>query len=226
MSTYPASLPTRNYDQLVETYDLLATCWSGSAIRAARMWCASQIAPDERVLIVGPGTGEDAARMAKIGADLLLVDYSIQMLGKSIGRCRDCTNKTPDKIHGDFRTQKNLPNQDTVVAPFFLNVFSRDEALEVLRQMRSLIDANGRILISDFSPPPKKKLERFAMELWHGIPMAFFHIYTGNAWHRVHDIPKLAEKAELTIATRKKFSLTKWGPHWTEALELRKRSSS
>ena len=225
MSSYPTSPPTRNYDQLVRVYDLLARCWSGGAILTARLWCAERVSAGERVLVVGPGTGIDAASMAKRGANLLLIDHSLRMLQKSANRCPSHTSETPQQIHGDFRTQKDLEIQDSVVVPFFLNVFSSEEALQVMHQLRTLIDQHGRILISDFSPPPKNWISRLAMEVWHAIPMSFFYLFTGNAWHRVHDIPQLAAQSGLEIIARKRFSLLKWGPCWIEALELRQSSS-
>ncbi|MEE2883222.1 MAG: methyltransferase domain-containing protein [Planctomycetota bacterium] len=222
MVTYPAAPPTRNYDSLVGIYDLLATCWSGAAMENARMWCAERISADEQVVVVGPGTGVDAAYMTSSGAHLLLIDLSRKMLEASVGRCRSGGNSTPQQIHGDFRLQKMLEPQDTAVAPFFLNIFSAAEALQVLKHLRDSIHPNGRILISDFSAPPKNPIARLLMEIWHGIPMACFYLWTGNAWHGVHDISSLASQAGLEITRHKRFRILKWGPRWIEALELRK----
>jgi len=221
----PASPPTRNYDSLVNIYDLLARCWSGGAILAARMWCAERISAGECVMVVGPGTGADAACMAQTGAQLLLIDHSSRMLETTARRCRSEGNTTPQQIRGDFRIQKDLELQNSVVAPFFLNIFCWEEALQVMHQLRDSIGPEGRILISDFSAPPRNFIARLAMEIWHGIPMAFFYLWTGNAWHGVHDIPKMAEQSGLEITARKKFAILKWGPHWIEALELRQSSS-
>lgn len=222
MISYQTSPPTRNYDQLVGIYDMLARFWSGNAILAARMWCAERISPGEHVLVVGPGTGTDVACMAKSGANLLLIDQSLRMLERSVEQCKVQTSNTPQLIHGDFRIQTGLETSDSVVAPFFLNIFSAQEALDVLQQVTDLIGPEGRILISDFSPPPTSLLNHIAMEIWHAIPMSFFHLFTGNAWHRVHDIPELATRSGLEITARKQFSIMKWGPRWIEAIELRK----
>ena len=222
MFTYPSSPPTRNYDSLVGIYDLLATCWSGGAIEMARMWCAERVSAGERVMVVGPGTGADAACMTHRGAHLLLIDHSRKMLEVSVGRCRSEGKTVPQQIHGDFRIQTALEPQDSVVAPFFLNVFSATEALQVMKQLHDSIHPGGRILISDFSVPPRNLFSRLLMEIWHGIPMAFFVLWTGNAFHGVHDIHSMASKTGLEVTDRKRFRILKWGPCWIEALELRK----
>ncbi|MGE4619611.1 MAG: methyltransferase domain-containing protein [Planctomycetota bacterium] len=220
-STAPGP-PTRNYDSLAGVYDLLAHCWSGLAIRTAKLRCAELVEFNEKVILVGPGTGIDAVSMMNRGAQLLLIEHSKGMLETALNNCRNNKNVVPKFILGDFRTQTDLQPCDTLVASFFLNVFSSEEAVLVLKKMKKTIKPQGRILISDFAPPPKNFINRITMEIWHGIPMAFFYFWTGNAWHRIHDLESIAEKAGLRIKSHTKFRIFKWGPRWIQSLELLK----
>lgn len=218
MESYPAVTATRNYDRLVGLYDLLASLWSGGAIRAARLWCARQTRSRSRVLVVGPGTGEDAAICCARGAQVQLVDVSEKMLEAAVLRCKSSGGTEPVAIHDDFREVQFSQPLDDILSPFFLNIFSAQELPQLLGQMRDSISSGGRILISDFSPPLRFIATSTLMELWHGIPMAFFFLFTGNAWHRVHDLPHALEEAGLTIIQRKRFRIFGIGPRWIEAL--------
>lgn len=225
MESYPAATATRNYDRLVVFYDLLASLWSGGAIRTARLWCARQTRSSSRVLVVGPGTGEDAAICCAREAEVQLIDVSQKMLEAAVLRCKSTGGTEPVAIHDDFREVHLSQPLDDILSPFFLNIFSARELPQILSHMRDSISSGGRILISDFSPPLRFIATRTLMELWHGIPMAFFFLYTGNAWHGVHDLPHALEKAGLTIVQRKKFRIFGIGPRWIESLIVEIRSN-
>ena len=224
MESYPASAVTRNYDRLVGLYDLLASFWSGGAIRAARLWCARQARSKARVLVVGPGTGEDAAICCATGAEVHLIDESEKMLEQSVLRCKSSGGTEPVAIHDDFRNVQFHQPMDDILLPFLLNVFCSAELPQILDHLRKSIATDGRIIISDFSPPGHFLATRIWMELWHGIPMAFFFMFTGNAWHGIHDLPRALEEAGLTIVQRKKFRIFGFGPHWIESLIVEIRS--
>ncbi|MDE0959598.1 MAG: methyltransferase domain-containing protein [Planctomycetota bacterium] len=224
MEIYPATAAARNYDRLVVLYDRLASLWSGGAIRSARLWCARQTPSKRTVLVIGPGTGEDAALCCARGAEVQLIDVSKKMLAETVLRCKSSGGAEPVAIHDDFRTVQFSPPPSDILLPFVLNIFCSDELPQILRQVRESIAADGRILISDFSPPAKFFATRLLMELWHGIPMAFFYLLTGNAWHGVHDLPGALEEAGLTIVQRKKFRIFGIGPRWIEALIVEIRS--
>ncbi len=223
MDTYPASPAVRNYDLLAPIYDLLAAIWTGGAIRASRLWCARRVHASKRVLILGPGTGEDVAAICAIGRDTTIIDGSRKMLDATIARCRKNTSPQPISIHGDFRLQQDLPRQDVIVAPYILNVFSADEVKQIILHLLETLEPGGRILISDFAPPPEQFLPRIIMELWHGIPMLIFHLLGANARHGVHRLPELLQDADLEVVHRQKFRLFRFGPRWIEALELTRR---
>jgi len=223
MDTYPAAPAVRNYDLLAPIYDLLAAIWTGGAIRASRLWCAQRVQPCKRVLILGPGTGEDVAAICAEGLDTTIIDVSRKMLDATLARCRKKASPQPISIHGDFRLQQDLPGQDVILAPYILNVFSTDEVKQIIEHLLETLEPGGRILVSDFSPPPEGFLSRFIMEVWHGIPMLIFHLLGGNAWHGVHRLPELLEDADLEITHRQKFRIFSFGPRWIEALELTRR---
>jgi len=224
METYSASAVTRNYDRLVGVYDLLASLWSGGAIRAARMWCARQTRSRTRVLVVGAGTGDDAALCCANGAEVHLVDASQKMLAESVLRCKSAGGTDPVAIHDDFRIVQFTQPMDDILVPFFLNIFCSAELPQILRHLKECIATDGRILISDFSPPARFFATKIVMELWHGIPMAFFFLFTGNAWHGVHDLPHALEEAGLTIVQRMKFRIFGIGPRWVESFIVEIRS--
>jgi len=223
METCSISPPSRNYDLLANCYDLLAAIWSGGAIRAARLWCAGLLDPEEDVLVVGPGTGEDVADISFRGAHVVIMDLSNKMLEATLARCRRKGGLAPEVIQGDFRTEHSIKNQDAVLAPFVLNVFSSDELPQIIAQLQDFTSDGGRILISDFAPPANFLPSRLLMELWHGIPMAIFHLFTGSAWHLIHNIPAAVEQAGMIIVERKRFRIFGIGPTWIEAIVVKMR---
>ncbi len=226
MDTCPTTPPSRNYDLLANCYDLLAAIWSGGAIRAARLWCAGHLASEEDVLVVGAGTGEDVAVLSSQGAHVVIIDLSKQMLEATLARCRQKGGLAPAVIQGDFRNEHSIRAQDAVVAPFVLNVFSSDELPHIIAQLQDFTRDGGRILISDFAPPANFLPSRWLMELWHGIPMAIFHLFTGSAWHRIHNIPEAVEMAGMVIVERKRFRIFGIGPTWIEAIIVKMRDTA
>ncbi|MEE2857865.1 MAG: methyltransferase domain-containing protein [Planctomycetota bacterium] len=225
METCSTSPPSRNYDLLANCYDLLAATWSGGAIRTARLWCAGQLDPEQDVLVVGPGTGEDVAVISSQGVHIVIIDLSIKMLEATLARCRLKGGIAPEVIHGDFRTQPSIRNKDAVLAPFVLNVFPSDELPHIIEQLQEYTRDGARILISDFAPPAQFLPMRLLMELWHGIPMAIFHLFTGSAWHPIHDIPAAVEQAGMVIVERKRFRVLGIGPRWIEAIVIQMRDT-
>ena len=225
METCSTSPPSRNYDLLANWYDLLAAIWSGGAIRAARLWCAGHLDPEEDVLVVGPGTGEDVADLSRRGTHVVIIDLSNKMLEATLARCRRKGGLAPEVIQGDFRTEHSIKNQDAVLAPFVLNVFSSDELPQIIAQLQEFTSDGGRILISDFAPPANFLPSRLLMELWHGIPMAIFHLFTGSSWHLIHNIPAAVEQAGMVIVERKRFRVFGIGPTWIEAIVVKMRDT-
>lgn len=140
----------RRYDSGMQILTL------GNEARAKRD-IASGIAPGERVLDLGVGTGTLAAFCAERGAEVLGIDTSpamIRLAGEKAKRLG---------MEGRVRLEQmgvaemdGLPHDsfDTVVATFLFSELSRNEQLYALGEAHRVLKPTGKIMILDEAIPP------------------------------------------------------------------------
>jgi len=116
---------------------------------------AAQIVRGSHVLDVGTGTGTAAASAARLGADVIGVDFSDAMIGEARGRWPDI----------DFRSApvEALPfsdaSFDAVVANAVLHHLG--DPVLALREASRVLTPNGRIVCTVWAQP--EKLEAFGL---------------------------------------------------------------
>lgn len=186
-----------SYHLLSEIYDPLAAIWSLGHISKSRNEAIKRILNFPDVLVIGPGTCTGFHDFEKGRCSLTLIDSSPEMLAKNENAWSEEFKNKLTTHTCDIRSFKPRKLYDCIWLPYFLNVFSREEVVSLLSTFKSWLKKDGEIHISDFMAPDPRRIHRLLQEVWHGLPMAFFHVVTGNAWHSIHDLPKLASAAGL-----------------------------
>lgn len=187
------STPTtvHDYHLLSPAYDMLAKAWSLGAIPQSNTIAINKIAEASNILVLGPGTCQGFGKFEFAPCHLTLIDSSAAMLKIGFSELAKIPQQRLHVVTDDFRSFTPTTKYQKIWLPYFLNVFSTQEVIEILGALKSWLQDGGEIVISDFMEPDPRFLHRFLQELWHGIPMSFFHLVTGNSWHGVHDLPKL-----------------------------------
>ena len=111
--------------------------------------------PPTRVLDLGAGTGNLAARFAALGAEVWGLDFSSQMLIKAKENVPNATFFQADLL-GDWPT---LPQFDRIVSSYVLHEFDMDAKLSILTRCAQHLKRGGRVVVADIAFPTTDILE-------------------------------------------------------------------
>jgi len=193
------STRVHDYHLLSGAYDTLAWLWSLGAIDQSRSTALNKISNKSRVLIPGAGTCQGFGALSSASCHLTLVDSSPAMLSMGSAELCGIPKHRLEIYLEDIRSFQPSSRFSSIWLPYFLNVFSANEVVDLLGKLKPWLQEDGEIYISDFLKPDSRFLYRVLQEMWHGLPMAFFYVVTGNAWHKVHDLPRLSNLAGYRV---------------------------
>ena len=120
--------------------------------------------PLVRVLDVGTGTGNLAARFAASGAEIWGLDFSSQMLIKAKENVPNATFLQTDLL-GDWPP---LPQFDRIVSSYVLHEFDLSAKLSLLTRCAQHLKRGGEIVVADIAFPNIDILEA-ARERWRDV---------------------------------------------------------
>ena len=106
------------------------------------------VRPSSRVLILGGGTGA-CLESLPAGCEVDFVDRSSKMIAKARRRRSDADVSF---ISADFLSWQVDHTYDFVLAPFFLDAFAKSRLKEVANKIRTLMQGNGSLIVTDFRP--------------------------------------------------------------------------
>lgn len=206
---------------MAHVYDLLAWLYSGGQIGALKRQQTRLLESGARVLYAGAGTGGELGSALARGCRPHALDSSKAMLAQArrglgaqaehvVFCCEDVFAHRPDQPY------------DTVVANFFLNVFSEARLPRVLVRLNELLRPGGELLVGDFAPPVAGRLERALQSLYYLPPLYLFRLLTRNPYHPLYDYRPIAETCGFRFRgqqTRRIFGL---GPAWLSTLRFEK----
>lgn len=200
-----------SYDSVSNFYEKLANVYSFGSIRASKDSQLEDMHPGDKVLYVGVGSGEDAIKAAKLGADVTCIDLSPKML--SIAKQRFEKESLVGKfICNDITKYENEGYYDIVTANYFLNNFSKDAMLNVLQHLTTLLKPNGKLMIADFVAPSNNIIVRAFQKLNFYIAVTFFWLARVAPFHKMQDYRKYFSEIGLKLDKVTYMRFMKIGP--------------
>lgn len=142
---------SNNFNSVAFIYDFMAQLVFGKAILKAQSGLLHTIPDSSSVLILGGGTGFILEELDKLSLPL-----SVTYVEPSSAMIRRAKARSPfNCIEVDFIQDRHeavlgADRFDVVITNFFLDVFTREQLPEVVRQVSSLTADNGMWLLTDF----------------------------------------------------------------------------
>ncbi|NRB38601.1 MAG: class I SAM-dependent methyltransferase [Pseudomonadales bacterium] len=207
-----------NYDLAAYFYDSLSHLYSGFQILACKAYQINHIKAGDTVLYAGAGGGDDAILAAKKGAEVTVVELSINMLNKSKKKIEKAG--VADKItliHGDV-FQHTDRQYDVVAANFFLNVFDTQTMPVMAKHLSGLLRDGGLFMIADFGPRRGNALMRLLQQGYYGAALLTFALIAKNPLHQIYDYQTQFEALCLQTKNVEDFGLFGKGPRWYRVL--------
>lgn len=229
---------TPSYDRVARAYDWLAAFYSGGAIGRSKQVHLAWLEGGERVLYAGAGTASECVEARARGAHVTVCDMSEKMLQlarhrfegferSAESRPRERRNRemgTVEFLAGDVRS---VPGPfDIIVAPYFLNVFSRSEVTGAIAALAARLTSGGRLIVVDFRGPSAARLFWFIQRLYYFLPQILFLLLTKNPWHELYDYEKLAREAAPFLTLKRQIGTRAFGLPLFETLYFEKEPSS
>ncbi|WP_181304384.1 class I SAM-dependent methyltransferase [Rufibacter sp. XAAS-G3-1] len=170
----PPSVP--DFNLIAPVYDALAQLVYGKAQKEAQAHFLSLIPTGARVLVLGGGSGWVLPELLRKSAPayVLYLEPSTNMLQKARNRFA----QTSAQAEVEFRlgTEASLLPQETfhvVLTPFVLDLFTPEEALDMMQRLSLALLPNGLWLHTDFhtssAPPFWQKLLLWGMYRFFGL---------------------------------------------------------
>ncbi len=201
----------KNYDRATWFYDLCSAIFSGGKIRASKKFAVSHLAPGERVLFLGVGTGEEAVMAARRGAIVTCIDLSVKML-EVLRRRLQAEGLEAELVCAnafEYRTDRPF---DAVAANYFLNIFYRADMERMLAHAASLIKPGGQLLIADVSPAQGSWPARWFNIAYLKLAMVTFWLLGLVPLHRNYDYLEAFPQAALTVERIRTYRFLRYGP--------------
>jgi len=139
------------FDKVAAGYDRTNAILSGGN---AALWRAATVkalepVPGEKILDIAAGTGTSAKAIAKSGADVVALDFSAGMVAQGRKRHPDLTF-----VEGDAEALPFPPSSfDAVTISFGLRNVNNPQL--ALGEMYRVLKPGGRVVICEFSHPPR-----------------------------------------------------------------------
>ncbi len=135
-----------NFDHLAFAYDLLAKIVFGDEILKSQTVSLNRISADNRVLVVGGGTGKILEHIP-ICESVEYLEKSSEMMRKAQKRISQVETRF---IQADFLEYKLFGSYDVIICPFFLDCFEIGILEVVIEKLKLLLTPKGLLIVSDF----------------------------------------------------------------------------
>lgn len=202
---------SRSYEWISSQYDwTIALCTGGQNLRT-RLAQLDDLAPGDRVLYVGVGSGEDALEAARRGIRVTCLDLSSSMIEKARQRFQRA-GLTADFVCADL--MRYAPEQpfDAVACNFFLNIFSRPVMKEALTRAASLVRPGGKLLIADFAPAQGNPFLYAAHRIYYRVANVAYWMMGLCALHSIYIYADEYPRLGLTLKKTDRFRVFGRGP--------------
>lgn len=139
----------KGFDRLAPIYNSLGGIVFGKTLKRAQEYFLSSISADDRVLILGGGSGGLLKSLLKQQPNVV-IDY-IDISEKMIQLARKKT-KNPSNVNFIIGTEQNIPDRiyQIVITNFYLDLFSNNTLQLVVLKIKTHLQPNAQWLVTDF----------------------------------------------------------------------------
>lgn len=201
----------RNYDRAAWFYEKSSKFYSTNQIRASKRFQLKHIQPDQSVLYLGAGAGEDAIMAARAGANVTCIDISQGMLDQ-VQKKLDRESLSAELICVNAYDHDRIGRYDVVCANYFLNVFRRDDMARMLNHTATFVRDGGKFLIADVALPHGNTVAKAFNLTYLKMAMGTFWMMGLVPWHENYDYPSFFDGAGLKHKHTELFRFAKKGP--------------
>lgn len=208
----PQNAPTvHNYDRVASFYETSARAFSLGQIGATKRYSVSQMKPEDKVIFLGVGTGEDAILAVERGCDVTCVDISQKMLDRLSEKLRKrqlsatilCQNVLDHNRFGTY---------DVCAANFFFNMFPLEVMRRMLEHASKLLRPGGKLLIADVAGAQGNLLSRLANTVYLKSAMLAYWAMGLVTLHRTYEYADYFSEVGLRAEQTRHFKLFPLGP--------------
>ena len=195
-----------DYGRIAWCYDELAALYSLGRIERSKRAFLSRVEAGDRVILAGVGRGGDALAAARIGARVTAVDVSERMLAR-LGQAATREGLEIDCVRADAASFESPRQWDHVVAHYFLNCFSAEDALRWIALLAGWVRPGGLLHLADFAPIEGGRGARFLGALYYRIVNVSGWILGLCALHPVPDLVRITTGVGFEVEAVTRFPL-------------------
>lgn len=190
------------FDRIAGVYDLLGKVVFGNDLINAQSYYLDEIKEDNKVLIIGGGSGIILEKIAEldIKLNICFVEASVQMLNKA--KSKQLTPSIQMSwIHGD---EDAIPDEkfDVVFTAFFLDLFPPARLSSIMQKLNDKLVPGGKWLFTDFNVNERSGLiQRTLIRIMY----VFFRAVTVIKGKRLPDFEKFFSMMKLIVIKEKYF---------------------
>lgn len=183
-----------NFNLIASVYDSLAKLVFGKSLLDSQTYFLPKIKESDSVLILGGGTGKLLKHLPQC-KQVHFVELSSRMLARA--KNRDCKTSV-DFIQADFLNQDFSLIYDVIICPFFLDCFDEKNMWKSLIKIKSLLNPEAILLVSDFQ---KTRRNGFLLKFMH----LFFRISVSLQSRKLNNIHQEVLLVGLNVQEEKFF---------------------
>jgi tRNA (cmo5U34)-methyltransferase len=185
-----------NFDTVAWCYDFLSSIVFGNKIKQSQLILLDQVKNDDRVLIIGGGTGWIINELLKLKR-VKTIDYieaSKSMLEKAKSIRPIYTDVIINFIHGDENSSKDDEQYDAIIACYFFDQFQLIRLEFIISKLVRALKPNGKLLVADFNLSPSSPVKHKAVVK---IMYLFFYLTCRLEAKRLINFREVLEKFNL-----------------------------
>lgn len=193
-------MKTNNYDFIAPYYDRLSRMLFFKSQTKAQKEQLSFIENNQKILIVGGGTGWILEEIANIRQNLQItyVEISANML--ELAKKRKCGNNKVNFVHLPIEHFTDNVNYDVILTAFLFDNFGKDKVEYVFLALHQKLKKKGVWLFSDFS-------DHYKTNIWQYFLLKLMYLFFGKvssvaATELINMSPYFIEKGYASITEK------------------------
>ncbi len=191
-----------SFNRVAPFYDLLARLIFGKAIRKAQVEYLNRISSNDKVLILGGGTGWILDEIRKHGTpEIIYVDISEKMISRSKKR-----GYPENKVTFITGSHHEIPegDYDVILTFFFLDMFNQSDVTRIVHEFREKLKSGGLWLVADFNEEIQRRGNKVKKALLKFMYW-FFRLTCNIEANRLAEFRQTFEKQNLKLQETKLF---------------------